>query len=125
MKSVAEKIQMLKDTTIKKRFRILKRTNKHSPTAHYGCIYHTYRKKEIPYPVNETIVVFSKKLRDPNDMNKVLEDCQFWGQNKGELHMALAVKPLIEEFFTRKEERDLKKQQRYEAFKEKMGVTDE
>lgn len=125
MKSVAEKIQMLKDDSIKKRFRIIKRENKHSPTAHYGCIYRTYRRKEVPYPISETIIVFSKRLRDPNDSDKVIEDCQFWGQNKGELHMALAVKPLIEEFFTRKQERDRKKQERYDAFKQKMGVTDE
>lgn len=122
MKSVAEKIKILKDDTIKKRFRIICRKNKDSPSAHYGCIYRTYRKPEAKYPINETIIVFSKRLRDPNDEEKVLEDCVFWGQNHGEIHMAVAVKPLIEEFFSRKRKRDAEKKVRYEAFKKKMGV---
>lgn len=122
MKSVAEKITMLKDDSIKKRFRIIKRLNKDSPAAYYGCIYTTYRKPGVPYPINETIVVFSKRLTDKDDEEKVIADCVFWGNNHGEIHMAVAVKPLIQLFFKRKEERDAKKQQRYDSLKQKLGV---
>ena len=125
MKTIAEKIEMLKDDSIKKRFRIIKRTNKNSPAAYYGCVYRTYRLPEAPYPINETIIVFSKRLRDPNDEEKVIEDCVFWGQNQGEIHMALAVKPLIKKFFERKRERDAKKQKKYDELKQKLGVNDE
>ncbi len=122
MKSIAEKITLLKDDSIKKRFRIITRKNKDSPAAYYGSIYRTYRSTNVPYPINEVIIVFSKRLRDPNDEEKVIEDCVFWGQNKGELHMAIAVKPLIIEFFKGKNERDNKKQEKYNKLKEKLGM---
>ena len=122
MKSVVEKIKLLKDETIKKRFRILTRKNKDSPAAHYGCVYHTFRKPDVPYPVNEIIIVFSKKLTDKDDKEKVIADCVFWGQNHGEMHMALAVKPLIEKFFENKEKRDAKKQEKYDDIKKRLGV---
>jgi hypothetical protein len=122
MKTIAEKITMLKDDSIKKRFRIIQRKNKNSPSAYYGCIYRTYRKPEAKYPINETIIVFSKRLRDPQDEAKVIKDCVVCGQNRGEMHMAIAFKPLIEEYFRRKQEREAKKEQRYEDFKKKMGV---
>lgn len=122
MKSVADKIKILKDDSIKKRFRVLTRKNKESPAAHYGCIYRTYRKPEAKYPVNETIIVFSKRLRDPSNEVKTIEDCVFWGQNHGEIHMAVAVKPLIEEYFKNKAARDAAKEKRYQDFKKKMGV---
>lgn len=122
MKTVAEKIAMLKDDSIKKRFRIIKRLNKDSPSAYYGCIYTTYRKPDVPYPINETIIVFSKKLTDKDNEEKVIEDCVFWGQNHGEIHMAVAVKPLIQQYFERKRQRDAKKQQRYDDLKDKLGV---
>lgn len=122
MRTPAEKIAMLKDDSIKKRFRIIKRENKNSPSAHYGAIYTTYRKKEVPYPINDTIIVFSQKLSDPKNKEKVIEECLVWGRNHGETHLAPAVKPLIEEFFKRQIERDAKKKERYEAFKGKMGI---
>ena len=122
MKTPAEKIAMLKDESIKKRFRIIKRTNKNSPAAHYGAIYTTYRKKDVPYPVNETIVVFSNKLSDPTNPEKVAEECLVWGRNHGETHLAPAVKPLIEKYFEGKAIRDQKKEEKYQELKKKMGV---
>ena len=122
MKTVAEKITLLKDTSIKKRFRIITRKNKDSPAAYYGCVYRTYRKKDVPYPINENIIVFSKKLRDKDSLEKVIEDCVFWGQNHGEIHMAIAVKPLIEEFFLRKEKRDAEKEKKHAEIKKRLGV---
>ncbi|MGM5483804.1 MAG: hypothetical protein ACQER9_02700 [Nanobdellota archaeon] len=122
MRTIADKIKLLKDDNIKKRFRIITRKNKDSPAANYGCVYRTYRKPESKYPINDTIIVFSKKLRDKDDMQKVIEDCTFWGRNHGEMHMAVAVKPLIEEFFERKKVRDEKKQKRYDEFKKKMDI---
>jgi hypothetical protein len=122
MKTVAEKILMLKDDKIKKRFRIITRKNKDSPAAHYGAIYHTYRKPEAKYPINETIVVFSKRLTDPKSEEKIIEDCMFWGQNHGEIHMMTAVKPLISKYFEGKRKRDAEKEEKYQALKRKMGV---
>jgi len=122
MKTIAEKISMLKDNNIKKRFRIIKRVNKASPTAYYGCIYHTYRDKNVPYPISENIIVFSKRLEDPNNMEKVIRDCMFWGRNFGETHLAPAVKPLIEEFFRRKLIRDKKKEEKMRKIKENLGI---
>ena len=122
MKTIPEKIAMLKDENLKKRFRIIKRVNKNSPTAHYGCIYHTYREKNVPYPICENIVVFSKRLQDHNDIEKVIEDCLFWGRNFGETHLAPAVKPLIEEFFKRKAKRESEKQEKLEEIKKRLGV---
>ncbi|MFT4326112.1 MAG: hypothetical protein ACMXYK_01275 [Candidatus Woesearchaeota archaeon] len=116
MRTPAEKIALLKDTSIKKRFRIIKRENKHSPSAQYGTIYRTYRTKDAPYPIHDTIIVFSQKLRDPTNKDKVIEDCIAWGRNHGETHLAPAVKPLIEEFFERKAKRDAAKQKRYDDF---------
>jgi DNA-binding Lrp family transcriptional regulator len=122
MKTVAEKITMLKDDKIKKRFRIITRKNKDSPAAHYGAIYHTYRKPEAKYPINETIIVFSKRLTDPKNVEKVLEDCMFWGQNHGEIHMMTAVKPLIEKYFVGKVKRESEKDKRYQDFMAKTKL---
>ncbi len=122
MKTSAEKILQLKDESIKKRFRIIKRINKSSPTAHYGAIYRTFRVKDGKYPICENIVVFSNKLRDPTDLQKVMEDCMVWGRNHGETHLAIAVKPMIEEFFKRKNIRDSIKQKNYDEFMNRIGL---
>lgn len=122
MKTTVEKIAMLKNESLKKRFRIIKRVNKSSPTAHYGCIYHTYREKNVPYPICENIVVFSTKLTEPNNVEKVIEECMFWGRNQGETHLAPAVKPLIEDFFKRKAKRDADKEKKLSEIKERLGI---
>ena len=66
--------------------------------------------------------MFSTQLRDPKDVEKVMEDCMVWGRNQGETHLAMAAKPLIKKYFEGKVKRETEKQARYDQLKEKMGV---